>query len=295
MAESKPAKHRIYIVGGKGKNVPPWIAAAFDYEQFDQDHTRGRTTDPEKSPDAVVVLSSWVGHKHFYDARDLAEKLDIPMLLSPGGWSASLKAAADLGVEWFINDIEATKNHIDATEVQVSDIEEFIDNAWREAYNREWTAREALERRYGKERANYEHAHNELYRMREGEKARLKKMDDVARRVVNEIRTAAARQREKLELHNKEIQKRSERVARALAVHLSSLEELFDVADEAHSSIIGTSAKLRTARKITKQKIDILNAALQIAEAETTHEPEFESKEIESEAPVASSNLNSDQ
>lgn len=288
-------KRQLYIVGGKGKNVPGWLSAAFDYEQFDQDHAKTRTLEPTKTPDAVVVLSSWIGHEHFYGARDLAERLKIPMILSPGGWSSSLKAAADLGVEWYIQDVERARSSGDLAEPEVETVEVFIDNAWREAYNREWTAREALERRYGKERANYEHAHNELYRMREGEKARLKKMDDVARRVVNEIRTAAARQREKLELHNKEIQKRSERVARALAVHLSSLEELFDVADEAHSSIIGTSAKLRTARKITKQKIDILNAALQIAEAETTHEPEFESKEIESEAPVASSNLNSDQ
>jgi hypothetical protein len=285
MADPKPSKRRIYIVGGKGKNVPPWIAAAFDYEQFDQDHARGRTTDPDKRPDAVVVLSSWVGHKHFYNARDLAEKLNIPMLLSPGGWSASLKAAADLGAEWFISDIEAAKSSRTLTETEVTGLDEFIDNAWREAYNREWTAREALERRYGKDRSKFEHAEEELERLKTGEAA--------AQRVIAEIRAAAAKQREEMERHNQEIRERSARVARALTVHLSSLEELFDVADEAHSSIIGTTTKLSSARKMTKQKIDVLNAALTMAEEGTEVDKSQEDDETSVE-PVSASNLKSD-
>jgi len=290
MSESKPAKRRIYIVGGKGKNVPPWLSAAFNYEQFEQDHTRGRTTDPTKVPDAVVVLSSWVGHKHFYDARALAEKLSIPMILSPGGWSASLKSAADLGVEWFINDIATAKTTETLNEAEEVELDEFIDNAWREAYNREWTAREALERHYGKKRLKFEQAQDEL--------DRLKQRDAAAQRVIPEIRAAAAKQREELERHSQDIQARSARVARALTVHLSSLDELFDVADAAQKSIIGSGAKLRSARSMTKQKINILNAALTMAEDGKEgdyEERESEPRDITAEAPVVSSNLNLDE
>lgn len=290
MADTKPTKRRIYIVGGKGKNVPPWLSAAFDYEQFEQDHTRGRTTDPSKTPDAVVVLSSWVGHKHFYDARSLAEKLGIPMILSPGGWSASLKSAADLGVEWFINDIASAKSTGTLDEPEAAELDEFIDNAWREAYNREWAAREALERHFGKERAKFEQAQEALFQ--------LKRRDAAAQRVIPEIRAAAAKQRKELEAHAQEIQERSARVARALTVHLSSLDELFDVADEAQKSIIGSSAKLRAARKMTKQKVDILNAALTMAEEGTESdyaEREIEPCDITTGDPVVSSNLKSDE
>jgi len=285
MAEPKPSKRRIYIVGGKGKNVPPWIAAAFEYEQFDQDHARARTTDPDKRPDAVVVLSSWVGHKHFYNARDLAEKLGIPMLLSPGGWSASLKAAADLGAEWFISDIEAAKSSGALTETEIVGLDEFIDNAWREAYNREWTAREALERRYSKDRGKFEHAAAELERLKKGEAA--------AQRVVAEIRTAAAKQRKEMERHNQEIQERSARVARALTVHLSSLEELFEVADEAHDSIVGTTSKLSAARRMTRQKLNVLNAALTMAE-EGIEEDKSLDDVLPNVEPVSASNMKSD-
>lgn len=258
MSSINPPKRRIYIVGGKDKNVPSWLSSAFDYEQFEQDHTRGRTTDPSKKPDAIVVLSSWVGHKHFYDARDLAEKLEIPMLLSPGGWSASLKSAADLGVEWFISDIEAAKHKGVAGSPEVIDIENFIDNAWREAYNREWSAREALERKLGKERVKFERAQEEL--------ALLKDRDAAAKRVVTEIRTAAALQRKEMEAHEREIHARSSRVARALTTHLSSLDELFEVAEAADLSLRDATSKLSRARQITKQKIDILGAALTMAE-----------------------------
>jgi len=206
-------KRRIYIVGGKGKNVPRWLSAAFDHEQFAQDNTKTRTLEPEKTPDAVVVLSSWVGHEHFYGARDLAERLDIPMILSPGGWSASLKGAADLGVEWFIQDIERARTTGNLPEQEQEAVEEFIDNAWREAYQREWAAREALERRYSKDRTKFEQAQSEL--------TRLKAKGAAAMRVIAEVRTAADRQREA----SAEIQARSERISEALAMHINSLKE----------------------------------------------------------------------
>lgn len=211
-------KKKIYIVGGKGKNVPPWISAAFNYEQFDQDHAKTRTLEPSNSPDAVVVLSSWVGHEHFYGARDLSERLGIPMILSPGGWSASLKSAADQGVEWFIKDIDRAKTSGDLSDSQVADVEDFIDNAWREAYNREWSAREGIERRYNKDRGKFEHAQRELARLREKEEA--------AQRVIAEVRAAAAAQRKATESAQAASERRTKAIAAAADEARNALERL---------------------------------------------------------------------
>jgi DNA-binding transcriptional MerR regulator len=256
-------RHRIYIVGGKGKNIPPWISAAFDIEQFEQDHTRGRTPDPTKSPDAVVVLSSWVGHKHYYDAEKLAEKLSIPLILSPGGWSSSLKSAADLGAEWFINDIETAK--VASEKDEKGSAEEFIDNAWREAYTREWNARNALEKHYRKLRIQLEEAQEAL--------RQLKTKEAAAQRVIVEIRAAAAAQRRALEESQAEtkaqigeIRERSERVSTALAEFIASTNEMFTVADSANEAALQAATQLGNARNITRHKLNILNIAMTGAE-----------------------------
>lgn len=188
MTDTKQKRHRIFVVGGKGRNIPPWISAAFDCEQFVQDQSKTRTLEPQEKPDAIVILSSWIGHEHFYGARDLAEQLDIPLIISPGGWSASLKSAAELGVEWFIADIEKSKTNSVLTKEQTTEVEEVVDNAWREAYTREWTAHKALSRRFLKLQTKLENTLEEL------EKLRVK--DAAAQRVIEEIRAAAAKQRE---------------------------------------------------------------------------------------------------
>ena len=247
-------KRQIYIVGGKGKNVPRWLSAAFNHEQFDQENAKTRTLKPAKKPDAVVVLSSWVGHEHFYGARDLAERLEIPMILSPGGWTSSLKAAADLGVEWFIQDIERTRNSGNLTKSQIEEVEEFIDNAWREAYNREWSAREALERRYSKDRGRFDHAQQEL--------VHLKKKEAAAQRVIAEIREAAAQQREA----STKIEERSARVSEALAQHINSLRSLFDAAEAGHAATLKASTRLGEAKRVAQGRLDALQAAMTIAE-----------------------------
>lgn len=222
-----PKRRRIYVVGGKGKNVPPWVTAAFDVEQFDQEHTRGREPNAANRPDAIVVLSSWVGHKHFYDGRDLAERLKIPLILSPGGWSASLKSAADLGAEWFIKDIENAKKSDSLDEKEVTDLSEFIDNAWREAYTREWAAKTALVKRHESVRLELELAKEALGVATSRQAA--------ADRVIQEIRAAAAQQREALDIAQAEtgrlaesIRSKSERLSNALGAQLKLIETLHD-------------------------------------------------------------------
>jgi len=254
MSSTEPRKHRIYIVGGKGKNIPPWIDAAFEWEQFAQDNAKTRTLEPDKTPDAVVVLKSWVGHEHFYGARALAERLGVPMILSPGGWSSSLKAAADLGVNWFIADINASRSSDDLEESQIEELDEFIDNAWREAYEREYEAREALEKRYGKDRKRFERAQRDL--------TRLTKRDEAAQRVIGEIRAAAAAQRLALD----EIQARNARVAEALVHHMGSLVDLFGATELSYDSLVRATSHLSDARGNAAERLAILRASLIVAE-----------------------------
>lgn len=265
MATNAPNKRRIYIVGGKGKNVPPWISAAFEWEQFEQDRAKTRTLEPSNPPDAIVVLSSWVGHEHFYGARDLSERLSVPLIVSAGGWSGSIKAASELGVDWFINDLDRARRGETLSEEEAESYDEFIDNAWREAYQREWKAREALEKRYSKDRSKLDHAQRELDRLQQKETA--------AQRVIAEIRAAAAAQRTALEearaeadRRAQEIQDRSERVAQALMKHIESLQELFLATDDSHAAILRCSTNVGIARQLAGQNLDALRAALTIAE-----------------------------
>ena len=258
-----PRKRRLYIVGGKGKNIPAWLSEAFDYEQFDQDNAKTRTLEPTEAPDAVVCLKSWVGHEHWYGARDLAERLGVPFINSAGGWSGSIKAADDLGVEWFIQGIERAKSSDD---VEVAEkAEEFVDNAWRGAYEREYEARQALEKRYGRDRRKFEAAQAEL--------EKLKEQGAAAQRVIVEIRAAAAAQRTALEKINAaseqrahEIQERSERVAKALSEHMASLMALFEASDISHEALLAATNKLNTARALADEKLAILKASLAVAE-----------------------------
>ena len=259
------SKRKLFIVGGKSRNVPRWLSNAFDYEQLEQDHPKTRTLEPSKTPDAVIVLSSWVGHEHFYGARDLAERLGIPLILSPGGWTSSLKGAADLGVEWFIQDIERARSTGNLTEAQVEEVAEFIDNAWREAYNREWAARNALERRCSRLRKELEGSQTAL--------TELKERGEAARRVVAEVRAAAAKQREALEKARtaserraEKIQARSERVSEAISHHMISLLRLFEVAEVSSDALHAASVSLGEARGLAKEKLATLKASLSIAE-----------------------------
>jgi hypothetical protein len=249
MAEAQK-KHRLYIVGGKSKNIPDWLSEAFDYEQFDQENSKTRTLEPEHTPDAVVCLKSWVGHEHWYGARDLAARLGVPFINTAGGWSGSLKAAADLGVEWFIQDIERAKSESPHEE----EIVEFIDNAWREAYEREYKARSSLEKHFGKERRKYDEAKAQLEHMRVKEAA--------AQRVIVEIRAAAARQREAMT----EVEARSARVAEALVEHMRTLQTLIDVTDEGHQSLLRASARIGDASRGAQSRLDALRSAMAIAE-----------------------------
>ena len=261
MSNTKLPKHRIFIVGGKGKNIPAWISAAFKWEQFHQDNSKTRDLEPSNRPDAIIVLSSWVGHEHFYGARNLSEKLNIPLIISPGGWSTSLKAASSLGVEWFIQDIERAKYSNDLTTELVDELENFIDNAWREAYTRELVAKEAIVRRYSKDRKKFEKSQQML--------KELTKKDEAGQRVISEIRVAASNQRRSLEKERVkanqiviDVQQKNDLIIEALLRHIDSIQEL----SKAANVIIDAGCKLKNANRIAGDSIDAVKQIILLRE-----------------------------
>jgi hypothetical protein len=265
MAES--VKHKLFIVGGKDRNVPPWIRAAFEVEQFDQDAgSRGRVPEPDAKPDLIVVMKSWIGHKHYYDARELAERLGVPFIEAAGGWSSALQAAAAAEIDWFLKAIEATK---DNEEVKASGeiVEEAVDNAWRQAYEAEWTKHTALEKRYAKDRKKFEEAQDRLRTVITREAA--------AQRVIAEVREAARVQRGLLDKATSEARKladetrqRSERISSALANHLLGIETLIDRVSTHESVLIQAAEMIKETKDALVHNLRELTSALEQGEKE---------------------------
>jgi len=263
MADAK--KHKLFVVGGKDRNVPSWIKAAFEVEQFDQDEgSRGRVPEPKATPDVIVVMKSWIGHKHYYDARDLAERLSVPLIEAAGGWSAAVQGAAEQELDWFLSAIEKTK---DSEEVKAEkvDVVEVIDSAWRQAYDREWAARTALERRYGKDRHRFEDAQAKLRTITNREAA--------AERVIAEVREAARLQREHLDKSKAEVgrlvedaKERSERISGALGAHILGLNTLLARAEAGEDALAKAARFLAALRTDVQQSLAELNIALEKAE-----------------------------
>ena len=264
MADAK--KHKLFVVGGKDRNVPSWIKAAFEVEQFDQDEgSRGRVPEPKATPDVIVVMKSWIGHKHYYDARDLAERLSVPLIEAAGGWSAAVQGAAEQELDWFLSAIEKTK---DSEEVKAEkvDVVEVIDSAWRQAYDREWAARTALERRYGKDRQKFDDAQIKLRAITNREAA--------AERVITEVREAARLQRENLERSKAEVgslveatKQRSERISAALTSHILGLNMLLGRAAAGEDALDKAARFLAALRIDVHQTLAEINIALEKSEA----------------------------
>jgi hypothetical protein len=263
MADTK--KHKLFVVGGKDRNVPPWIRAAFEVEQFDQDEgSRGRVPEPKAKPEVIVVLKSWIGHKHYFDACDLAKRLSVPLIEAAGGWSSAVQGAAEQELDWFLTAIEQTK---DSEEVKAEkvDVGEVIDNAWRQAYDREWAARTALERRYGKDRQKFEAAQVRLRAITNREAA--------AERVITEVREAARLQRENLERSKEEVRKlveetkqRSERISASLTAHILGLNSLLSRASAGEEALDKATRFLAALRIDVQQTLTELNSALEKTE-----------------------------
>lgn len=263
MADAK--KHKLFVVGGKDRNVPPWVKAAFEIEQFDQDEgSRGRVPEPKTRPEAVVVLKSWIGHKHYFDARDLAERLSVPFIEAAGGWSSAVQEAAEQGLDWFLSAIEQTKDSEEVKAAKV-DVSEVLDNAWRQAYESEWAAKAALERRYGKDLKKFEEAQDKLRTITAREAA--------AERVIAEVREAARLQRENLERSKAEVghlvedaKRRSERMSTALASHMLGLQSLIERVMAGEKALLQGARLLTDVREGLHRNLAELNATLEKAE-----------------------------
>lgn len=258
-------KHRLFVVGGRGnRNVPDWLKKVFDLEIFEGEEDEKQTPKPEKKPDAIIVLSSWISHKHFHDARTLADELDIPFVLSPGGWSAAIKSTISHGIDWFVRDIEAAKAEIPA-ENSPAAVESLVDSAWHEAYNHEWTKNQALARRLRKAEEKLESL--------AAKTTRAQRREDAADRVVAEVREAARIQRERLdkatadvEKTAKEIEARQTRITTCFADHFTSMKALIERVSTGEEVLLQAANMMAETRATLEQRFAQLMATLSVAE-----------------------------
>jgi len=266
---SSRAKHRLFVIGGvANRNVPVWLQAVFDIEIFQGDQDEKQKPKPEKTPDAIIVLSSWISHKHFHDARALADELDVPFVLSPGGWSAAINSAITSGIDWFVRDIEAAKDEIPAENPAEANAST-VDNAWHEAYSREWAKNQALERRLRK-------AEEKLDKLATRQ-ATAQRREDAAERVIAEIREAARLQRERLEKAQAEVertagemQERQARLSGCFAEHLTSMKTLIEKIENGESVLLQAARAMTDMRAALEWKATALVESLKVAEQEAT-------------------------
>jgi hypothetical protein len=258
---SERTKRRLFVVGGRqGRNVPVWLQKVFDIEIFEGEEDEKQKPKPEKKPDAIIVLSSWISHKHFHDARTLADELDVPFVLSPGGWSAAINSAITHGIDWFVRDIEAAKAEIPA-ENPTAAVESLVDSAWHEAYNREWAKNQALERRLRKTEEKLERI--------TARQASAQRREDAAERVIAEVREAARLQRERLEKATAETEKtaremkeRQARLAALLADHFTTMKALLQRVSNGEEILLQAANMMSETHAALDQRTAILMESL---------------------------------
>jgi hypothetical protein len=173
-------KKNILIVGGvTSKHNPPWLNT-FNVEFYPQEEHFKRIVAPKNKPHLIICLKSWISHKQCRDFRNYADENSIEFIISDGGLSMAIQRAAEKGLTWFVRDIDkAIKN---MPEDQVKNIDETIERAWHQAYNRERDKALALEKRLKKDRSRLEDA---LAKLEASERR-----ESAATRVIAEVREA---------------------------------------------------------------------------------------------------------
>lgn len=265
---ARQPKRRILVVGGVDKNIPTWIRCAFEIDHFESEHGRNVAPSSKAAVDAVIVLNAWVSHKHYYDARSFAESRKVPCLVSPGGWSKAIRLAAEIGLDWFISAIEQAKDRMLREEDQ-EELDQVIDNAWREAYEREWAKNQVLEKRLAKDRKMFDKAL--------ASKAKARTREEAANRVITEVREAAKRQREHLDKATIEVRETAERVAAENAVlaeylssHFDELRDLLDRLGRGEQALVEAARMMAKSRTALQQSVTNLQNRLRAAHAATT-------------------------
>jgi hypothetical protein len=171
------------VVGGKGHNIPVWAAAAFEIELIEGDAQGGvRKIAPQRA-DAVVIDIQHVSHNFSTQARDWARSWDAPWFSVHGGWSMAVRRAAEQGIAWFVDAIQAGGQiATEQGDPSAAEAAEVVDNAWRSAADYEREKTKALERRLRKETARADRA----------TQARDKQRLGAEQRIINEIRRRAS-------------------------------------------------------------------------------------------------------
>jgi len=179
-------ERRLLVLGGMSKHIPVWISSAFIIEHYQTEIHFKREIAPNKKPDAVICLKSFISHKQSADARTYAIDNGLPYLVADGGWSSVVQKAAEQGLSWFTDAL--TSNLKNLSESDSKEVDNIIERAWESAYKRQYDINIALEKRYKKDRLKFEAIQDKLNKS--------ERRTEAAGRVIDEVKEAVKKKEE---------------------------------------------------------------------------------------------------
>jgi hypothetical protein len=206
----------VLVVGGSWRNIPSWARDAFDIEHIDQEHGDGPFRVKQKA-DCIVVQVNWTSHAMSGQAHDLGRDWDVPVLKARDGWSSAVAHAARNKVDWFVDAVQLAGRRRKKTEPEkAAEIEEVVDNAWKEHALNEREKAEAAERRLQKIQTKLDKVTAAYERLRSG----------AEQRVLQAINQRARELRENMAVERGELQTHLDEMATDAAAFIDRLRSL---------------------------------------------------------------------
>jgi len=203
-------KKNVFVIGGRGNNIPKWAWAAFEIEHVDREESTGKFA-PKAQPDAIVVNVDFVSHQYSSQAHEWGSSLKIPVLHARSGWSSAVEEAAKLGIDWFVRSVQAAgKSMIEESQA----VETMAESAWESAVAYERARADAAIKRLRKEATRREQLEHTLKRLRDG----------AEQRIVGEIRLRAAQMRDAQRERDQQLADLGRTTAKALEVAMTAHE-----------------------------------------------------------------------
>lgn len=164
---------RVLVVGGRQNNIPSWARDTFDIEHVDQECGDKPFTVKHKA-DCIVVQVNWASHVMSGLAHELGRQWEVPVLKARDGWSSAVAHAARNKVDWFVDAVQLAgrRQKKDDPEKAV-EVEEIVDNAWKNHAIQEREKAEAAEKRLAKVQAKFEKVSEAYERLRSGAEQRV--------------------------------------------------------------------------------------------------------------------------
>lgn len=164
---------RVLVVGGAWHNIPTWARDAFEIEHVDQEQGTGNLK-PKNEADCIVLQINWISHNMSGQAHDIGRKWGVPVLKARDGWSSAVAHAARNKVDWFVDAVQLAGRRRLKTEPEVAaEIEETVDNAWRDTAQHERDRAEAAQKRLQKVQVKLDKVSSAYERVRSGAEQRV--------------------------------------------------------------------------------------------------------------------------